>query len=59
MIEKVKQLPKVKYYTDKRDKIRWRVVAVNGKIVGSSSQGFANRKLAKENVGLLVEALGG
>ncbi len=48
-----------KIYKDKRGKFRWRVVAENGKIVGSSSQGFANRRLAKENVELLVEVLGG
>jgi len=48
---------KVRYYKDKRDKIRWRVVAENGEIVGSSSQGFANRKLAKSNAAILAEAL--
>jgi len=48
---------KVKYYKDKRDKIRWRVVADNGEIVGSSSQGFANKRLAKANADLLAEAL--
>lgn len=48
---------KVKYYKDKRGKSRWRVTAENGKIIGSSSQGFATLNLAKENVKLLVEAL--
>lgn len=43
------------YYEDKRGKIRWRVVADNGKIVGSSSQGFANKTIAEENVKLLRE----
>ena len=47
---------KVRFYKDKRGKFRWRVTAENGKIVGASSQGFANRRLAKENVELLVEA---
>ena len=47
----------VKIYKDKRGKFRWRVVAENGKIVGSSSQGFANRKLCKENIALVAEAL--
>ena len=41
------------YYEDKRGKIRWRVVAENGKIVGSSSQGFANKTIAEDNVKLL------
>lgn len=46
----------VTYYKDKRDKIRWRVVADNGKIVGSSSQGFANKVLARQNAQILREA---
>ena len=48
-----------KIYKDKRGKYRWRVIADNGKIIGSSSQGFANRKLAVENIDLLIEALTG
>ena len=46
----------VTYYKDKRDKIRWRVVAENWKIVGSSSQGFANKILAEQNVKILHAA---
>lgn len=45
------------FYKDKRGKYRWRVVADNGKIVGASSQGFANRALAGENAELLQDAL--
>ena len=48
----------LKIYKDKRGKFRWRVVAENGEIVGSSSQGFANRRLAVANAELLVEMLG-
>ena len=44
------------FYKDKRGKYRWRVVADNGKIVGASSQGFASRALAGENLRLLHEA---
>lgn len=44
-------------YKDKRGKFRWRVVAKNGEIIGSSSQGFANRSLALDNIILLAEAL--
>ena len=47
-----------KIYKDKRGKFRWRVVAENGKVVGSSSQGFASRSLAVDNEELLCEALG-
>lgn len=46
----------VSFYKDKRDKIRWRVVADNGKVVGSSSQGFANKILAEQNVKILKAA---
>ena len=44
------------FYEDKRGKYRWRVVADNGKIVGSSSQGFANKILAEQNVKILKTA---
>jgi uncharacterized protein YegP (UPF0339 family) len=47
----------VTYYKDNGGKWRWRVVADNGKIVGASSQGFANRTLAKDNVEILQRAL--
>lgn len=46
----------VKLYKDKRNKWRWRVVGENGEIVGSSSQGFVSRSVARANVSLLLEA---
>jgi len=45
------------FYKDAAGKYRWRIVADNGKIVGSSSQGFANRSLAIDNSELVKKAL--
>lgn len=47
----------LKFYKDASDKWRWRVTADNGKIVGSSSQGFASKQMAGENTELLKNAL--
>lgn len=38
------------YYQDKAGKWRWRVKARNGNIIGASSQGYASKKSAEENV---------
>ena len=43
----------IEYYTDKAGKIRWRVRAGNGEIIGASSQGFASKQRAGSNVYLL------
>lgn len=45
------------FYKDAAGKYRWRVVADNGKVVGSSSQGFASKQMAGENADLLADAL--
>lgn len=45
------------FYKDKADKYRWRIVAENGKIIGSSSQGFASKQMAGENADLVKDAL--
>lgn len=45
------------YYKDKRGKIRWRYVSDNYRILGASSQGFKNRRLARENARELGYAL--
>ena len=37
------------FYLDKRNKWRWRVISVNGLIVGSSSQGYFNKLDCLEN----------
>jgi uncharacterized protein YegP (UPF0339 family) len=47
----------MKFYKDKRGKWRWRVTGENGEIIGSSSQGFASRRLAKTNANLLAGEL--
>ena len=36
-------------YLDTAGKWRWRAVSTNGKIVGSSSQGFASKQSAQRN----------
>lgn len=40
---------KLIYYRDTAGEHRWKLVARNGKIVGSSSEGFSTRKKAKDN----------
>ena len=45
------------FYKDKADKYRWRIVADNGRVVGSSSQGFASKQMACENADLVKNAL--
>ena len=43
----------LEYYKDKKGKYRWRAVADNGKIVGASSQGFASKERAADNLMIL------
>jgi len=45
------------YYKDAAGKWRWRATADNGRIVGSSSQGFASKERAADNVVILQEML--
>jgi len=45
------------YYKDAADKWRWRAIADNGRIVGSSSQGFASKEGATDNVVILQKIL--
>ena len=45
------------FYKDKADKYRWRIVAENGRVIGSSSQGFASKQMAMENATLVQTAL--
>ena len=37
------------FYKDNEDKWRWRRTSSNGRIVGSSSQGYANKSDCVEN----------
>lgn len=37
------------FYTDAQGQWRWRRIAVNGRIVGASSQGYTNRADCVEN----------
>ena len=45
------------FYKDAAGKWRWRVTADNGRILGSSSQGFASKQKAQENLDLLYAEL--
>lgn len=45
----------LEFYKDASSKWRWRVTASNGKIVGSSSQGFASKERAEDNIVILQE----
>ncbi len=48
---------KIKFYQDKRGKWRWRIRAVNGEIIGASTQGFSARKKAVVNLNLIRTVL--
>ncbi len=43
----------IEFYKDKAGKHRWRIIAENGRIIGASSQGFASKQMAQENLGLV------
>ena len=47
----------IEFYKDKSENHRWRIKAENGRIIGSSSQGFASKQKAQENASLLHDAL--
>ncbi len=49
----MKGIYKLKIYTDKAIRWRWRLVSANGEIVGCSSQSFHDKTEAKENFNLL------
>ncbi len=40
-------------YKDARSKYRWRVIGINGEIVGASTQGFTTRYRCKSNANLV------
>lgn len=44
----------IKFYEDASRKWRWQIKAENGKVVGSSSQGFSSRAYAEANLDLMV-----
>ncbi len=43
----------IDFYKDKAGKYRWRITAENGRIIGASSQGFASKQMAQENMELV------
>lgn len=45
------------HYRDNAGKWRWRTVGANHEVTGASSQGFATRKISRENARLVREAL--
>jgi uncharacterized protein len=46
---------KMDFYLDKKGEHRWRALSSNGKIVGSSSEGFASKANANNNIKALTE----
>ena len=42
----------LEFYEDASGKWRWRATSANGKIVGSSGQGFASKQSAQRNAEL-------
>ena len=49
----MKGIYKLKIYTDKAIRWRWRLTAPNGEIVGCASQSFHSASEARENFNLL------
>jgi uncharacterized protein YegP (UPF0339 family) len=47
----------IEFYKDNGNKYRWRVRGENGEIIGASSQGFASKQMAQNNVALLATAI--
>ena len=47
----------IEFYKDKAGKYRWRIEADNGRILGASSQGFASKQKAQENMELVYMEL--
>ena len=50
-------MPKIEFYTDTQGEWRWRIVAENGEIIGASSEGFASKRNASDNLDRLANAL--
>lgn len=48
---------KVKYYKDAKGEWRWRFVAINGKILADSGEGYKNLKDAKHGYKILLTML--
>ena len=42
----------LEFYPDSSGKWRWKAISPNGKILGSSGQGFASKQSAERNAGL-------
>lgn len=48
---------KVTFPTDSAGKVRWKIVAGNGRVVDSSSQGFTRKSSATRNLARVSRAL--
>lgn len=55
MAEK-KRKPRTEQYLDEAGKWRWRVVAGNGRIISTSSQGYVNRGDCTDSIRITGEA---
>ncbi|MCK5344034.1 MAG: DUF1508 domain-containing protein [Candidatus Heimdallarchaeota archaeon] len=50
-------MAKIEYYQDKAEEWRWKVIASNGRNIGSCNEGFVNEKNAEDNLKRLANAL--
>ncbi len=41
--QRKKQMAKIEYYKDKANEWRWRIIAENGNVISSSSEGYVNQ----------------
>ena len=47
---------KFQYYRDSRGEWRWRLVAVNGRIIGVSSEGYSSKSACLHSIDLVRSA---
>ena len=47
----------VSFYKDVKGVWRWKITAANGRLIGSSSEGYKNRKDCEWNLGLVGNSI--
>lgn len=53
----MKREPKLEFFQDKKNEWQWRTVAVNGRILGGSTEGYKRRRDAERGAGLTAQAI--
>jgi len=46
----VKKKPSVEIYKDKKGEFRWRIVSLNGEIIGASCEGYGSKQSCENNL---------